>query len=221
MIIYKATNELNDKCYIGQTIKSLKHRKQRHIYRMNGGDNNYFHNALSKYGKDNFEWEVLCECSSKEEMDEMEFHYIKQYDSFAPNGYNLTMGGDKGTLGWIPSKETRKRMSEAKKDFIPWNKGKTNCYSDETKRKMSVSQKKRKVKSSKLKEDDIREVLHLFFIEKINIDGVGKVTRNGKKMSYKRALALRIHENYNVTTKCIEYIIDGETWKNVYKEYKI
>jgi len=219
MIIYKATNKIDGKCYIGQTVKSLKHRIQRHIQRCKSNGNFYFHNALRKYGFDNFQWEILCECESKEEMDEMEFHYIKQYDSYN-NGYNMTWGGDKGTWGWKPSKETKQKMSEAKKDYIPWNKSKTNCYSEETKKKMSESQKG-KVRYSKMKEKDIRKVLNLYFIEKPKIKGVGEVRRNGKKMSYKRALALKIHEKYNVTVKCIEKIIDGETWNNVYTEYQI
>lgn len=220
MIIYKATNKINGKCYIGQTIKSLRSRRKAHINRTKHGSNLYFCNAIRKYKSNNFKWEILCECESKNEMDEMEFHYIKQYKSHElENGYNMTIGGDKGTFGWIPSKETRKRMSNAKKDFIPWNKGKTNVYSQETKDKWSKL-RKGKVQSTKLKEFDVRRILDMYYIEKPYIKGVGKVCGNGKKMSYKRALALKIHEIYNVSTKCIEKIIDGETWKYVQKEYK-
>ena len=112
MIIYKATNKIDGKCYIGQTIKGLKRRKQEHS---NAKDGCYFHNAIHKYGFDNFEWEVIEECDSKEELDEMEFHYIKQYDSFKPNGYNLTLGGNKGTYGWIPSEETKNNIRKSLK----------------------------------------------------------------------------------------------------------
>ena len=129
MIIYKVVNKINGKCYIGQTIKSLKYRKSCHLWEVNRNNTNvYFHNAIRKYGKDNFEWKILCKCETKDELDEMEFHYIKQYNSFKPNGYNLTLGGNKGTYGWIPSKETRRKISKG-------NKGK--IVSEKVKRKLS------------------------------------------------------------------------------------
>jgi group I intron endonuclease len=218
MIIYKAINEIDNKCYIGQTINFYK-RKNEH---KNCNDNSYFHNAIRKHGWDNFKWDILCECSSKDELDEMEFHYIKQYDSY-DNGYNMTLGGDKGTWGWVPTEETRKKMSEARKrnfrnGYIPWNKGKS--MSDELKQQLSKS-RKGKVAWTKLNEKDVREILDLYFNHQIHIDGVGNIMRNGVKMSYKRALSKLIHEEYGVTMKCIEKIMDGETWDYVYKEYKI
>jgi len=219
MVIYKATNNINGKCYIGQTIKSLRIRKSEHINKCKHNRINNFYNAAKKYGWDNFQWEVLCECNSKEEMDEMEFHYIKQYDSYE-NGYNLTIGGDAGTYGWIPTEETRKKMSIAKKDYIPWNKGKTGCYSKEILRKMSES-RKGIVAYTKLNEDDVREILDLYFKYNIKLRSVGKTQRNGIKMSYKRALSSTIYKEYDVTLQCIERVIDGKTWKHVYQEYKI
>jgi group I intron endonuclease len=123
MIIYKATNKIDGKCYIGQTINSLNDRKITH--KCHGKkDNNYFHNALKKYGFDNFEWKIIEECSSKEEMDEMEFHYIKQYDSYKKkNGYNITMGGEgtqlfgkaNGMYGKKHSEESIEKMRKIKK----------------------------------------------------------------------------------------------------------
>lgn len=46
MIIYKAVNKINNKCYIGQTIRKLERRKCEHLYNRN---NSYFHNAIKKY----------------------------------------------------------------------------------------------------------------------------------------------------------------------------
>jgi len=109
-IIYKVTNIVNGKIYIGQTIQTLKYRRNAHLIDKR---NCYFHNALSKYGKKNFEWVILEHCSSKEELDEMEFHYIKQYKSnFKQYGYNMTLGGE-GTLGIKRSKEYRLKQSIA------------------------------------------------------------------------------------------------------------
>ncbi len=134
MIIYKATNKINGKSYIGQTVKSLESRKNEHKRSLNDF---YFIRALRKYGFDSFEWGVLEYCDSKEELDEMEFHYIKQYGSFRPSGYNMTLGGE-GSLGWKPSVETKKKISNSKKGK---SIGKENSFydkkhSEETKQKM-------------------------------------------------------------------------------------
>ena len=117
MIIYKVTNLINNKIYIGQTKQDLKNRKRQHKYFLKKQNNNLFHNALRKYGFENFTWEILCECDSKEELDEMEFHYINQYRTFWKfsdcNGYNLTLGGE-GTYLHPLSKNARQKMRDAK-----------------------------------------------------------------------------------------------------------
>lgn len=113
-VIYKATNLVNEKSYIGQTIVGLEKRRRRHIVEANGKHNNfYFHNALKKYGLENFKWKIIEYCDSKEEMDEMEFHYIKQYNSRVA-GYNLTFGGD-GTVGFKFSAEQKLKLSKIRK----------------------------------------------------------------------------------------------------------
>jgi len=127
-IIYKAENKINGKVYIGQTTKSLKERRKRHIWETK---KSYFHNALNKYKPKNFKWEVLEYCDSKNEMNEMEFHYIKQYDSL-DNGYNLTLGGE-GVVGNKVSKESRKKMSLSHKGI------KMPPFTEEHKRKISES----------------------------------------------------------------------------------
>lgn len=129
MIIYKAKNVINNKCYIGQTSKCLEVRKKEHLHK-----GYYFYNAIQKYGMDNFKWFVLCDCDTKKELDEMEFHYIKQYHSHISEwGYNLTYGGE-GTFGYKHSKESRLKNSLR-------NKGKTIPY--DVRKKISESLKGR------------------------------------------------------------------------------
>lgn len=89
-IVYMAKNCVNNKCYIGQTKRPLEERIKSHKK-----EGRYFHKALKKYGLENFIWEILCECEDQEELDEMEFHYIKQYHTHSSEyGYNLTFGGE-------------------------------------------------------------------------------------------------------------------------------
>jgi group I intron endonuclease len=112
-IIYKVTNTINSKVYIGQTIQSLESRRIDHISMANNNSTTHFHKAIRKYGLENFEWEILCQCESKYEMDDMEFHYIKQFDSIS-GGYNMTLGGE-GSPGRKHTKKSILKISESKK----------------------------------------------------------------------------------------------------------
>ena len=125
MIIYRATNLLNGKMYIGQTIKSLKIRINAHI-QFKG--NTYFKKAINKYGIENFKWDVLCECKDIDELNKMEEFCITFWDTFR-NGYNETTGGLNKARNKA-SKETRKKMSESRTGFK---------HTDETKKKISES----------------------------------------------------------------------------------
>ena len=112
MIIYKATNKINGKSYIGQTINELHDRKSGHL-RSSKGDNTdcMFHNAILKYGKESFKWRVICECKDIDELNKMEKHYIKEYNTFIDNseGYNMTTGGD----GYIRSEENKRKIGKS------------------------------------------------------------------------------------------------------------
>lgn len=88
--IYKFTNKINNKSYIGQSI-CIEKRYQQHLYSASKSKLP-FHLALVKYGIDNFDFKVLVECS-KDELNDKEKYYIKQYNSLVPNGYNLQQGG--------------------------------------------------------------------------------------------------------------------------------
>ncbi len=136
MIIYKVTNIKNNKSYIGQTTQKFSIKKTQHI-RYDKHLQTHFYRALKKYGKENFEWEIIEKCNSKNELDEMEYHYIKQYNSFN-NGYNITMGGE-GTLGRIVSQLTRKLISKANKGKYEGknNPNYGNKWTDEQKERMS------------------------------------------------------------------------------------
>ena len=93
-IIYKCTNLINNKKYIGQTIHSLQNRKTEH-YGYCLYDGTVFHNAILKYGKENFKWEILGEYPN-EELDKWEQFWIKKEDTFFKNGkgYNMNFGGN-------------------------------------------------------------------------------------------------------------------------------
>lgn len=91
--IYKITNTINNKIYIGQTVNPQKRwLKHLSVARSDYKYNSYFYNAINKYGSDNFKFEVIEECNVLC-MDERESFWIKELNSLTPNGYNLTPGG--------------------------------------------------------------------------------------------------------------------------------
>lgn len=95
--IYKITNLVNDKEYIGQTSLSIQERFKQHIHDANKGYYNHrpLYNAFNKYGIENFIVEELEECNT-EEINQKEIEYINKFDTYS-NGYNATLGGE-GTV---------------------------------------------------------------------------------------------------------------------------
>lgn len=95
MIIYKVTNSLNGKVYVGMTKHDLAFRRMKHIgdaRRSSSGS--IFHAAIRKYGVDAFIWEVIDRAGSMEELKTKEKEWILKVNSRCPEGYNLTEGGD-------------------------------------------------------------------------------------------------------------------------------
>jgi group I intron endonuclease len=104
-IIYKTTNQLNQKSYIGQT-RRLKDKNYL-------GSGKLIKQALVKYGKENFTREILYECFTQKELDEKEVASIIYYETFSPIGYNLSEGGQFG-MGFSKFKYL---SEEEKEDF--------------------------------------------------------------------------------------------------------
>lgn len=93
--IYKITNTLNGKIYIGQSIdipKRIYEHKYKAFCKEDRSYKSAIHNAFRKYGLDNFKFEILEE-TKIEELDEKEIYYIEKYNSLYPNGYNILKGG--------------------------------------------------------------------------------------------------------------------------------
>ena len=93
--IYKITNLINGKIYIGQSINIDKRIKEHFWKALNKNDISYnsaLHSAMRKYGLENLQWEIVEECEISE-IDEKEIFYIKKFHSLTPNGYNILQGG--------------------------------------------------------------------------------------------------------------------------------
>lgn len=96
MIIYKITNNINNKVYIGLTTCSLEYRWKRHITECRNLNNKkHLYRAMRTYGLENFSVEQIDETDDFKELGKMERYYIRSYNSTNPlYGYNLTAGGE-------------------------------------------------------------------------------------------------------------------------------
>ena len=121
--IYCFTNKINGKCYIGQAV-NLKKRLRSHYstFKKQNIPNMIFYTAVAKYGQENFDLEILEYCdntlnleSLKALLDEREKFYIKEKNSYVPNGYNQTLGGDAGVLGYKMTEEQKEKISSGAK----------------------------------------------------------------------------------------------------------
>lgn len=132
MIIYKATNKVNQKIYIGQTAESISIRETKHYSDSKLFNKNcYFNKAIRKYGRNNFIWEEIDSADSFEELDYMEKYWIKFYSSNNRKyGYNLAEGGNVNR-GFKKTKEQKEQISKTLKlkyasgEIKIWCEGKT------------------------------------------------------------------------------------------------
>lgn len=93
--VYLLTNKINGKKYVGQSVDVNKRWKQHVSIAINPKSRKYaIHNAIAKYGQDNFSWEILHYCSSFDESNMLETKLIKEHNSLHPFGYNLNDGGN-------------------------------------------------------------------------------------------------------------------------------
>lgn len=108
MEIYRTTNLMNGKVYIGKSMKS----NPNYI-----GSGVLLRKAIRKYGRQSFRKDVLEQCLTKDELNSREKHWILELNSLAPVGYNLTRGGDGGDTfsGRTHTLETRARIQATNK----------------------------------------------------------------------------------------------------------
>lgn len=172
--IYILKNKINNKVYIGQTIKSLQRRLV--VHRAAGNTKNpktKIARAIKKYGKENFFIELINSSYTQEEADKLECFYIEKFNSIK-YGYNISPGGEakrnvtaetrkrlaKGMKGKFHSKETIQLMSESNSGIKNPFYGKNHTY--EVKNILSKHRRGEGSPTAKLTEKDIiviRELL--------------------------------------------------------------
>ena len=130
--IYKITNKLNNKYYIGQTMGDLNKRWYSH--KKISSNCIYLKRAFNKYGVDNFNFELICICFDND-LNKYEIEYMDKYNSIVPNGYNLRHGGNNG----IRHQLTKDKISNSLKEYYTINESKSKGmkHTEETKQNWS------------------------------------------------------------------------------------
>lgn len=135
-IIYKITNKVNGKVYIGQTIRSFDKRYKGDLLNTH---NEHLKNSILKYGIDNFE--IIKEydtAQDQEELNQKEEYYINMFNSMDPSkGYNKKGGGSRGKL----SEETKNKLSEIRIGKSNPMYGIHRSHTEETKIKIGKAHK--------------------------------------------------------------------------------
>lgn len=139
-IIYKVTNSINGKIYIGKTTKGLDRRRSEHTRFIK--PITAFQRALHKYGKNEFVWEIIYECESPEELNNAEKEMIAKYQSNKLGiGYNMTPGGD----GFAHGKDNPVHRPEVQEKIIAKLKTNNGSFRQEVRDKISKTLKGRKL----------------------------------------------------------------------------
>lgn len=158
---------MNDKVYVGQTCRTFKERMGEHLRHKN----TTLGKALAKYGIDNFEYKIIDEAKTIEELNEKEIFWIEKLNSITPYGYNLCKGGN-NTLGYNHKEESKEKMRLSKKGTF---KGEDNpffgkkhthetrqkmrdAWTEERKEQLRLSAKTRKYRTVKVRNVDTGEV---------------------------------------------------------------
>ena len=179
--IYITTNLVTGKQYVGQ--RKFRGKKDNEYL----GSGTILNQSIQKHGKENFKREIICECSSKEELDIKETFYIQKFKTLWPIGYNLIEKGGGGDL--LKNHPDRLEIIKKLKGKTSWNKGLTketdervrnnalqtsiSCkgrtFSKETLEKFSKARKGKKLKPHSI---ETKKKIGLSNSKKVVIEGI-------------------------------------------------
>lgn len=199
--IYKITNDINDKVYIGMTTRDVAIRWKEHLRH----SSQLIDSAIQELGKEHFSIETIEECS-EEEVDDKEIYWINFYDSFN-NGYNVTLGG----------RDERLIMTNRVDEVLEWwNKGLTvNKIVKET--GLNVETVRGYLNKNGIDHKQIRERANIY-IGKAKAKPIGQYSIDGKLIKIWESQAQIVREKkYARSTllRAIQYnrVLDNCYWR--------
>lgn len=231
--IYRITNLINQKIYIGQTNYPARRWSQHKHAAKTNSQELIVTRAMSKYGFNNFIFEVIATCRTQDDANYAEEIIIKQYDSRNLNkGYNIKPGGDTSS----PSDETRKKISEGRKRFFKDNFGSNKGVPLTEEHRKNISKAsfgKPGTNKGKKFSDEWRQKIAIAntgktptpeTLIKLSESHKGKIAPN-RKLTFEQAEEIRelyklgemdqhqLSEKYGISQACINSIISYKTYK--------
>lgn len=209
--IYKITNKVNGKVYIGQSndIKS----RWNHEHGGKSTSNVQLKEDINNFGLESFSYEIIAEENNQQKKDELEKFYIKKLNSTNPElGYNISEGG---FCGSFHSDEWKKEQSERLKKYYKEN---PNWLTEERREKLRKSGKRertkeeRKIMSERRKGFTYSEVSKKKMSEsaKKRVENFGNIFRDNKE-KHKEIIKLATEAKYK-KVRCLE---TGEIFPNI------
>lgn len=167
MIIYKIINNITNKIYVGQTVRSFKDRMAEHCRHTQ----QIIDMSINKHGKENFTYEIIDKAENIEDLNRKEKYWIDYFNSMVPHGYNQCCGGD-NTMGYKHKESSKGKMSIAQ--YRRNMKGEGNPFygkhhSKETKIAMSKSWENRKPNPENLKKATQKNKIKIINLDTMEI----------------------------------------------------
>lgn len=236
--LYKITNKVNNKSYIGITNQhNYKDRWRKHINCIKYKEGcPLLKNAMKKYGIDQFDFKIIIICFD-EDLLKYEKEYIIKYNTLTPNGYNIILGQiGTGFVGYKHSQETIEKIKEKGKQFREKNPNYFETYREKLKKSMEnvdtsyfvknsekfkKAMEERRQKNGFIKSEEtknkISESLKLYY--KDNIQNKTKEAVNKQKEAVKKALSKPIaqYTKDNILVKEYYSIADADRTSGVKK----
>jgi group I intron endonuclease len=221
MIIYKITNKVNKKVYIGKTVRTITRRFNTHKNRCVKGDKKYLYNAMRYYGINNFIIETIDIANDIQELNTKEIFWIKKLQSNNKlYGYNQTNGGDGGDTwrGNHHKELTSKRLSNSISNSI---KHKLACNTPEYKSKISKIRKGKKLSKEQI--NIIRQVTINRFKDPEERKKMSLVHKN-KPLSIEHRLKIGLYNKGKKLSNVTKLKISlknkgkrkGKTWEEIF-----
>lgn len=195
--LYRVTNLINEKVYIGQSVNPQARWRRHKSDAKLGKDKKHFANAIRKYGVHNFVFEVIVQAKTLEDIDQAEIDCIKQYRSSDKNyGYNIALGGNGKR---IVSAQTRKKIAL----FM-------------TGRKITEETRKRRSQSMFGKNVGIKNGMFGVTSENASCAKLTLVQANDIRSEYStgKISMAKLAKKYNVSKKTILNIIHNRIYNN-------
>jgi group I intron endonuclease len=191
--IYKITNIISKKCYIGETKKNNPQlRWNEHKRKIEQGIGcPALQDAVKKYGIENFKYEILIICFDEDRY-KLEMEYIKKYNCISPNGYNLTKGGEGG--GFYCKKHNQETIDKISKKM-------KQKYIDNPELKIQLSIKQKEVMNApeiKLKIKEGLKNSEKWNIIKNNKKTQSKLHTQDEKNKLKQIISNYFNNNENI-----------------------